>query len=161
MGVGGTAPRPLSADSPAANTHSHMENNLVIVREIHKSWSSSSLQLHSSYGKFRRTFYGKWLIFLDIPAVIRLTTMPRSASQDLSRKRKMGLHSLVIINQPNLSGRTLVPTITTFLSNFRYICTSTYNEKWFCYLRMFPPHFKRNRRYIRLIRTIFLSSLVI
>ena len=74
-------------------------------------------------GKFRRTFYGKWLIFLDIPAVIRLTTMPRSASQDLSRKRKMGLHSLVIIYQPNLSGRTLVPTITTFLSisNFKYI----------------------------------------
>ena len=112
-------------------------------------------------GKFRRTFYGKWLIFLDIPAVIRLTTMPRSASQDLSRKRKMGLHSLVIIYQPNLSGRTLVPTITTFLSisNFKYICTSTYNEKWFCYLRMFPPHFKRDRRYVRSIRTIFLSSL--
>ena len=51
MGVGGTAPRPLSADSPAANTHSHMENNLVIVREIHKSWSScTSLGSNSQYG---------------------------------------------------------------------------------------------------------------
>ena len=38
----------------------------------------------------------------------------------------MGLHSLVIIYQPNLSGRTLVPTITTFLSisNFKYVHTS-------------------------------------
>ena len=51
MGVGGMAPRPLSADSPAANTHSHMENNLVIVREIHKSWSScTSLGSNSQYG---------------------------------------------------------------------------------------------------------------
>ena len=37
MGEGARPTGPLGADSPAANTHSHMENNLVIVREIHKS----------------------------------------------------------------------------------------------------------------------------
>ena len=36
-GPQGYPPGPLGTDSPAANTHSHMENNLVIVREIHKS----------------------------------------------------------------------------------------------------------------------------
>ena len=110
-------------------------------------------------GKFRRTFYGKWLIFLDIPAVIRLTTMPRSASQDLSRKRKMGLHSLVIIYQPNLSGRTLVPTITTFLSisNFKYIQfrMSTMKPKLFgIQIWWYVPDFPIDIR-IRLAELIF------